>query len=196
VPSDAALLYAAVRLGLVRSGAAAGDAAAPRERAERTFLFADIVGSTALLEAMGDDAWAGVRTWFDATMRRAIAAHGGQEVDHTGDGFFVAFESGAAALACAVEMMRTLERHRRTSGFAPAIRVGVHAGEARRDGTAYVGRAVHLAARLVGIAEAGEIVTSRPVVAATGWPAVGPARSVLLKGVSEPVEVLTVRWAG
>jgi class 3 adenylate cyclase len=196
VPSDAALLDAAARLGLTRVGPAA-TAARPRpERAERTFLFADIVGSTALLEAMGDDAWAGVRRWFDSTMRRAIAAHGGQEVDHTGDGFFVAFGSGAAGLACAVEMMRTLERQRRTSGFAPALRVGVHAGEARLDGDAYVGRTVHLAARLLGIAEAGEIVASGSVVAATGWPAVGPARSVLLKGVSEPVEVMSVRWAG
>lgn len=196
VPSDAALLDAAARLGLVRVGPGAAAVGPRPERAERTFLFADIVGSTALLEAMGDDAWAGVRTWFDSTMRRAIAAHGGQEVDHTGDGFFVAFESGAAGLACAVEMMRTLERHRRTSGFAPALRVGIHAGEARLDGKAYVGRTVHLAARLLGIAEAGEIVASGSVVAATGWPAVGPARSVLLKGVSEPVEVMSVRWAG
>jgi class 3 adenylate cyclase len=194
VATDAALVDAAVRLGLSHAAVPRLVAPASGERVERTFLFADIVGSTALLDAMGDEAWAGVRAWFDGTLRRAFAANAGSEVDHTGDGFFVAFDSAAAALACAVEVMRTLDRHRRTTGFAPSVRIGLHTGEARVAGHGYVGRAVHLAARLLAVAEANEIVASIPVIAATGWSAVRPARTLPLKGVSAPVEVVTIRW--
>jgi class 3 adenylate cyclase len=56
-----------------------------------TFLFTDIVGSTALLEAIGNEAWQDLIRWHDRTLRALFAEHGGEEVDHTGDGFFVAF---------------------------------------------------------------------------------------------------------
>jgi class 3 adenylate cyclase len=88
----------------------------PAAPTTRTFMFTDIVGSTKLVEAIGDEAWGHLLQWHDRTLRSLLATHGGQEVDHAGDGFFVAFESPAQAIACAVSIQRSLADHRHTHG--------------------------------------------------------------------------------
>ncbi len=77
--------------GLLEAGAAAGApraASAPDNTATRTFMFTDIVKSTNLVEALGDTAWVDLIRWHDQTLRSLFARHGGEEIDHTGDGFF------------------------------------------------------------------------------------------------------------
>ena len=81
---------------LASAAAAAGPVAS--ERGVKTFLFTDIVRSTDLVSAIGDEAWLDVVRWHDETLRSLFAVHGGEEVDHAGDGFFVAFDDPAAAL--------------------------------------------------------------------------------------------------
>jgi class 3 adenylate cyclase len=58
----------------------------------RTFVFTDIVSSTNLAEAMGDEAWEHLLRWHDQTLSALISEHGGEVVNGTGDGFFAAFE--------------------------------------------------------------------------------------------------------
>src|SRR5437667_9171727 len=94
---------------------------AAEPRAARTFMFTDIVGSTNLVEAIGDDAWLNLLRWHDQTLRALFAEHGGEEVDHAGDGFFVVFDRSEAAISCAVAIQRTLAEHRRAHGFAPYV---------------------------------------------------------------------------
>ena len=96
-------------------------------RTVRTFLFTDIVSSTSLIGVIGDDAWDDLRRWHDQTLRASFVDHGGEEIDHAGDGFFVAFPDAASALASAVEIQRRLVEHRRDHGFAPQVRMGLHA---------------------------------------------------------------------
>ncbi len=72
--------------------------------------------------------------WHDETLRSLFAAHKGEEVVATGDGFFVGFDSPEAALACAVAIQRGLAEHRRAHGFAPKVRIGVHASDATQVG--------------------------------------------------------------
>jgi class 3 adenylate cyclase/ATP/maltotriose-dependent transcriptional regulator MalT len=163
-------------------------------RAARAFLFTDMVGSTALVEAIGDDAWVALRAWHDATLRTLFAEHGGVEVDHAGDGFFVVFRVADAALACAVAIQRALHAHRQTSGFAPAVRVGLHWGEATRTGRGYVGRDVHLAARVAARAAGGEILASEAALRATGAEAPVDADLVRLPGITERVRIARVPW--
>ncbi|MEW6272370.1 MAG: hypothetical protein AB1689_24060, partial [Thermodesulfobacteriota bacterium] len=77
---------------LARASAAASDLRdAGEQRVRATFVFTDIVGSTALVEAMGDEAWGYLRLWHDRALRACFAQHRGEEIDHTGDGFFVSF---------------------------------------------------------------------------------------------------------
>jgi class 3 adenylate cyclase len=73
----------------------------PRNTEERTFLFSDIVGSTRLAEAMGDESWEALLAWHDRTLRSIFEQYAGWEVKHAGDGFFVAFADADAAMACA-----------------------------------------------------------------------------------------------
>lgn len=158
-----------------------------------TFLFTDICGSTSLVDAIGDDAWLELVEWHDRTLRSLFGEHGGEEIDHAGDGFFVAFAEPGSALGCAIAIQRTLAEHRRRNGFAPSVRIGVHAADARRVGRAYRGRGIHTAARIGAVAGENEIVASCET-AETGRVGFDNRRSVELKGLSAPVEVVTVHW--
>ncbi|MBA3736974.1 MAG: adenylate/guanylate cyclase domain-containing protein [Actinobacteria bacterium] len=177
------------------AGAAAATGSVGTERGVKTFLFTDIVRSTDLVEAIGDEAWVDVVRWHDETLRSLFATHGGDEVDHAGDGFFVAFDEAGRALECAVAIQRTLADHRRAHGFAPTVRIGVHATAATRLGRTFRGKGVHEAARIASLAEGGEIIASRDTVtsSARSIPVVD-AREVRLKGISDPVQVVAIDW--
>jgi class 3 adenylate cyclase len=163
-------------------------------RQVQTFMFTDIVGATALAEAMGDEAWHDLIRWHDNALRRLFESHGGEEVDHAGDGFFVAFPEPRAALDCARAIQSMLFEHRRLHGFAPMVRIGAHVAWATRAGTAYRGRGVHEAARIAALAEPGTILASRETVEAAGLRG-AEFRSVTLKGIATPVEVGWPRWS-
>ena len=163
-------------------------------RTVRTFLFTDIVGSTSLLEVIGDEAWDDLRRWHDQTLRASFVDHDGEEIDHAGDGFFVAFADATSALASAVEIQRRLAEHRRAHGFAPQVRMGLHATAATHDGTDYTGLGVHTAARISALAGAGEILASIDTISGLPDLRTSTARTVLLKGIAEPVDVVAVEW--
>jgi class 3 adenylate cyclase len=194
------------RLGAVLDVARAADMLAETARLDaidpeppraevRTFMFTDIVRSTQLVEAIGDEAWADLVRWHDQALRALFAAHGGEEVDHAGDGFFVAFAAARPALECSVAIQRALLEHRRQQGFAPQVRIGLHAAPAQRHGGAYRGKGVHVAARIAALAGAGEIVASQDTVDSVP-PTLTPSapRVVTLKGLSEPLAVVTLGW--
>ena len=163
------------------------------QRTVRTFLFTDIVRSTDLVSAMGDEAWWNVLRWHDEALRAIFATHRGEELRSTGDGFFIAFDSPEDALAAAVEVQRRLVEHRRSSGFAPQVRIGVHAAGVTQLGKNVQGKGVHVAARIAALAEGGQILASRETAAGTRATASAP-RTVELRGIDEPVEVVTVDW--
>lgn len=163
-------------------------------REVRTFMFTDIVGSTALVEAIGDEAWHDLLHWHDEALRRCFSASGGEEVHRTGDGFFVAFPDAVAALDCAASIQRTLADHRREHGFAPQVRIGVHAAEATKARGDYEGAGVHAAARIGALAGGGEVLASVETVDGLGTPVTGEPREVSLKGLAKPVRVVSVDW--
>jgi class 3 adenylate cyclase/tetratricopeptide (TPR) repeat protein len=169
-------------------------ARAPAAREVRTFMFTDIVGSTARVEAIGDEAWHDLLHWHDQALRRCIADNRGEEVDHTGDGFFATFADAGAALACAMAIQRKLAEHRRDHGFAPRVRIGLHAAEATRVSGNYEGAGVHLAARIGALADGGEILASAETIDGLEGVAVRDPRDVSLKGFAKPVPVVSVDW--
>jgi len=164
-------------------------------RETRTFMFTDIVNSTSLLSAIGDEAWDAVRRWHDRAMREIVAEHRGRIVKATGDGFFVAFEDVALAVDAAVAIQRALAAHRRTDGFAPAVRIGVHAGSAISADGDYAGQDVVIAARISALAGTDEILASGAVAERLG-PHVSVKRRgpTELKGIPHPIEVAAVDW--
>lgn len=133
--------------------------------------------------------------WHDRTLRTLFAEYGGDEVDHAGDGFFVAFRNPDAALDCARAIQRTLSEHRRAHGFGPRVRIGIHTAEANERGGDYIGKGVHVAARVGAASRGDEILASRAALGASGSDAsVSESRTVELKGLADPLEVVTVDW--
>jgi class 3 adenylate cyclase len=120
---------------------------------------------------------------------------GGEVVEGTGDGFFLSFPDSRSALSAAVAVQRALADHRRNAGFAPRVRIGVHATQAIHDGTDYAGVGIHAAARIAAGAGPDEIVASVTTLeAADGRFEQDEPRSVELKGISGPMEVASGRW--
>ena len=160
----------------------------------RTFVFTDIVGSTKLAELLGDQSWDQLLRWHDDTLRELFVAHGGEVVTSTGDGFFVAFETSAAAVDAAVPVQRRLAEHRRSTGFAPMVRIGLHAAEANRHGSDYSGVGVHAAARVAALAQGGEILATMDTVDGVSDLPTSEPKEAELKGIDAPVQVVAVDW--
>jgi class 3 adenylate cyclase len=168
---------------------------APGVRELRTFMFTDIVDSTRLAELLGDDGWNSLLSWHDRTVRACVAAHDGREIKHEGDGFFITFPDPRSALNCAIELQRTLDGHRHEHGFAPSVRLGIHAAEATRRGGDFFGQGVNVAARLAAAGHSGRILASATTVAeaGVGFTASEP-HALELKGFGEPLDVVEVQW--
>jgi class 3 adenylate cyclase len=166
--------------------------AGPARRVLKTFMFTDIVGSTNLVEVLGDEAWDTLLQWHDATLREVISANEGDEISTTGDGFFVSFDSPEQAIAAAIAIQRRLAEHRAKNGFAPGVRIGLHASDATKVAGDFRGKGVHEAARIAAQAGAGQIVASAGTVADAHR--TSNARSVELKGLSEPMNLVDVDW--
>ena len=165
-----------------------------RQQTRRTFLFTDIVGSTRLLETLGNDKWKKLLGRHNEVLEQKIAESGGEVVQKTGDGFFATFATPKAALEAAIAIQRALE----AEIVAPDVRIGAHTGDAFEtvgEANAYGGEAVHLAARIGAAAGAGEILTSSETLeaAGSGFRTSNP-RSETFKGFAEPVEVVDVDW--
>ncbi len=167
--------------------------AGPRT-ARKTFMFTDIVGSTNLAEALGDEAWERLLRWHDEVLRGLVAGGGGEIVNSTGDGFFAAFESARAGVDCAISIQRALRDHRAGTGFAPSVRIGLHTAEGTRRGTDFSGKGVHVAARVAALAGGGEILATAETLAEAGKVSTSDARSAPVKGVSAPVSLAAIDW--
>jgi class 3 adenylate cyclase len=158
----------------------------------RTFMFTDIVDSTKLVEALGEEKWRKLLTWHDRRLRELIEHAGGDVIKQTGDGYFAAFQTPAAAVEAAAGIQRALDEH---EPLAPDVRIGVHTGGAfHKHDDDYAGQGVHMAARIGALAGGGEILVSRESLAdASRFPLSEP-RSETLKGFDDPVELVTVDW--
>ncbi len=126
-------------------------APAQTHRALRTVLFTDIVASTERAAATGDERWRALLQRFDQITGDVAEKFGGTVVKSTGDGHLVTFDGPTQAIRCAEALCQQAE----TLGIE--IRVGIHTGECELLDADIGGLAVHIAARILGQAGAGEI---------------------------------------
>ena len=170
---------------LAAAGATEHEAGVPpsaTERRIRTILMTDVVGSTQTVEQLGDRAWGEVVAEHERVTRAEVTLFGGEELDTTGDGFLVAFESATRAIRCALALLDRLAE------LGLTIRGGIHTGEVEDvDGRAR-GIALHIASRIGARAGPGEILvsaTTRELAAGAGLTFTDRGEHPL-KGVSEP----------
>lgn len=145
-----------------------------------TVLFSDIVDSTHVAEARGDAAWSHLLDQHDSLVDREVTQAGGRIIKHTGDGILAIFDAPGQAVRCA----RAL--HESVASIGLKIRVGLHTGEIERRGHDIGGIAVHIAARVMAQASAGEVLVSRTVVDLTAGAAIPyePIGEVDLRGLA------------
>ena len=168
---------------------------ASRDRTTSALMFTDIVDSTPLIGVIGDEAWEKLLRWHHRTLRSLFAAHGGREVENTGDGFFAAFDEPQAAVDCAIEIQQTLAKQREEHGFAPGVRIGLHVGEVTEMAATLAGEEVHKAARIGSHAAGGEIVASVDLASLVDTSdGRSEAHSIEVKGFSDAIEVVTLAW--
>jgi len=126
------------------------------ERALLTVLFSDIVGSTARVAALGDKRWRDVLSVHESDVRRTLGRYDGQVIQRIGDGYLAVFAGGPSR---AVRCARALRDSVAARGLD--LRIGLHTGECEILGPDDIGGlAVHIAARIGALAEAGEILVS------------------------------------
>jgi class 3 adenylate cyclase len=162
--------------------------------ARKTFMFTDIVNSTGLAEALGDEAWERLLQWHDDMLRRLVEGARGVIVKGTGDGVFAAFDSADEAITAAIQIQRALRDHRDATGFALAVRIGLHSTDATQRGSDYSGMGVHIASRIGALAVGGEILASVTTLEESASPPAGTSRVVDVRGVSTPVSVTAIAW--
>lgn len=119
-----------------------------------SILFTDVVDSTATVSRLGEAQWRDLFGRHLAQVRRALDRHQGVEVATTGDGMLATFDGAARAIRCAAEI------HAGAAELGVQIRAGIHTGEVEPIPGNLRGLAVHLAARVMAAADAGETLVS------------------------------------
>lgn len=178
----------------------------------RVFLFTDLVGSTDLKQRLGDSEAARRIALHNEVFRKCLAKFYGHEEANPGDGFFATFDVPSHAVLCGLSFQRSLSDLPATTELK--ARVGIHMGQTVRvndtdsvtRGSSLLGLSVDTAARVMSLAEPGQILLTRaafdsvrqyvrrsPDDAAIEWLAHGPYR---LTGVGEPIDVFEVGVEG
>jgi class 3 adenylate cyclase len=136
-----------------------------RNRVLATVVFTDIVESTALAIELGDRAWRELLDRHHALVRKELVRYRGREIDTAGDGFLASFDGPARAVRFASRVQEAVRE------LGIEIRAGVHTGECELHGEKLAGVAIHVGARIAGLAGPGEVLVSstvRDLVAGSG----------------------------
>lgn len=162
--------------------------------------FSDVVGSTPYFARFGDEAGRKLQQRHFDLLSDAIAPHGGRVVDTAGDGAFVAFPDGTAAVRAMMELMEKLAKDNdaRPSDHRLTLRIGCHSGPVLTDGAQVSGDSVNLCARVASSAGPGEVrLTTGAYTDLTDIPLrlrCRRVRDVELKGLKQPVDLFTLIW--
>jgi class 3 adenylate cyclase len=127
------------------------------DRALAAILFTDFVGSTKQLSALGDTAWRNLLDSHDVIARTVVEQQSGRLIKTTGDGILATFDGPGRAIRCAIALRDAL----RPLGIE--IRAGLHTGEVEIRTDDIAGIAVHIASRVLDIANSGELLCSAAV---------------------------------
>ena len=125
-----------------------------------TLLFADVEGSTRLVQQLGAG-YGGVLGELRRLLRRAVAEAAGEEVDCRADELFAVFRGARDGVAAAVAAQRLLGAQAWPDGAQVRVRIGLHTGEPAVVGDAYLGVDVNRAARICAAGHGGEILLSQ-----------------------------------
>jgi class 3 adenylate cyclase len=124
------------------------------DRVLATVLFTDIVDSTRRAADMGDRDWHALLDAHDAIVRVQLNRFRGREVNTSGDGFLAMFDGPQRAIRCAMAIRDAVQ------ALGIQVRAGLHTGECEVRGDDIGGIAVHIGARVSGLAGPNDVLVS------------------------------------
>lgn len=151
-----------------------------------TFVFADIVGFSALTEAEGDEHAVALALAFHASVRALLPEHGATEVKTIGDAIMLRVPDAAQAIRLGGRIVRRL-----CDAGLPSVRVGMHTGWAVGLGDDFFGATVNRAARLCAASGPNELLISaatRDAAHSVDRLGLGDPRALALRGIPEPMD--------
>jgi class 3 adenylate cyclase len=157
LPPAARFLWHPSHVDEIRSFLGVAEATKQLDRVLSTVLFTDIVGSTDTAARLGDARWRALLTEHHQTAKEEIGRHRGHFIHTTGDGLLAIFDGPARAVRCAQAIATTV----RSLGLE--IRAGCHTGEIELAGDDILGIAVHISARIAGLAGSSQVLVSSTV---------------------------------
>ncbi len=163
-----------------------------------TFVFTDIVGSTAMTQRLGNaGAQKAVRA-HNTAVRGALQAHRGREVKHTGDGIMAVFPDPISAVNATIRMQREIAAHNSANpNIEVTIRVGVNVGEAVEEDNDFFGAAVQMTARICDKATKSNIWVLQAVKDACKGQKIGfiPRGGFEMKGIQGKKPLYEIGWS-
>jgi adenylate cyclase len=162
-----------------------------------TIAFVDIVGSTRLYEAVGDDLAKQLVTAIEAEVARVVVENGGEVVEVVGDEVMCRFEDVNEAVLCACCIQEQIERFSNRQRITMSVRIGVHCGPAIVEDGRMFGDSVNVAARMAALARGRQIITTEQVVNHLRADLAGLSRrfdEVRVKGKREPLVIYDLLW--
>jgi adenylate cyclase len=164
-------------------------------RRDLVILYTDIVGSTGMNVALGDQLYLEMLRAHNETVRRRLDRFGGVEFTYTGDGVGARFRSVDAALGFAVGLQAEFDQQNEMrDGLPLQVRIGLALGDALEDAGNLFGQTVVRAVRICSFAQAGQVFVGAEVAAAADPVAFQPRSigSFSLKGFGGSHELFDV----
>ncbi len=164
---------------------------------DRTILFADVCGSTRLIEGLGDDKGQQVIGGVLEELGGVTELLRGTVIKTIGDEILTTFESPFDAIAAAVDMQRTMQERTAPHGYHPIeIRIGVHSGTVIFEDGDVFGDVVNVAARVAAISAAGQVLTTSHTLSRTQGTDI-PSRSLgehPVRGREQRLHLYEILW--
>jgi class 3 adenylate cyclase len=185
---------------LLRMISSAEEELASKHTVHKTVLITDMKAFSRMTQELGSAETARLVQRHRDLLLPIIEAAGGHGKSTGGDGLLAAFDTPKAALEASVEMQRALFDYnaKRPGEEAVLVRAGIASGEVVLDkgGKPFLGDALNRAARVMSLADGGQVFAANEDVDAAGVLPFGtaPHGSFRLKNIAEPVEIVEVLW--
>ena len=168
-----------------------------QRKGKMVVLFADICGSTALYDKLGDETALHVISQTLNILTQEVAAHKGAVIKTIGDEIMCTFPSIATAAKAACAMHFAIDAQRPGGDHSIFVRIGFHYGEVILKANDVFGDTVNIAARIASITRARQIMTTQTVIDSLPSGFVDKVRPVLrseLRGKQDSFAVFQILW--
>ncbi|HAF44371.1 MAG: hypothetical protein A2100_03775 [Sideroxydans sp. GWF2_59_14] len=169
----------------------------PSTQENAAILFADISGSTALYEELGDELALQMVTRTLGILTQEMTKHHGTLVKTMGDEIMCTFPDAVTAFNAACEMQEAVEKQRPGGERPIHVRIGLHYGEVLLKNGDVHGDTVNIAAKVTAITRAQQIMTTHTVVKLLSddlRKLTRPVMRTVFRGKTKAFDVFHVHW--